>query len=180
MDEENKYTRIEYERRFLVRADSGWENYAESNSKLFEDFYLSNTRLRLRVLSDSDSDRVLIKLTKKEASDSPYFRRISRILLSKDEYHRFSQLDGDGISKVRYYCELRGRVFSVDVFQGELSGLILSEVESEDLDDLMSIELPAFATCEVTEDQFFDGVNLSKTSKAELIAKLGSFNCVNR
>jgi len=173
MNEESSYTRVEYERRFLVLTDSGWEKSVRSYSKLFVDKYLSNTRLRLRTLADSDSNRRIIKLTKKEASDSAYFRTISRILLSRDEYDILSQLDGQLIKKVRHYYDHHGRIFSIDVFEGELTGLILSEVESDDLEDLMSIEPPAFVTKEVTEDPFFDGGNLSKISHQELLVKLG-------
>ena len=173
MNEESSYTRVEYERRFLVLTDSGWEKSVRSYSKLFVDKYLSNTRLRLRTLADSDSNRRIIKLTKKEASDSAYFRTISRILLSRDEYDILSQLDGQLIKKVRHYYDHHGRIFSIDVFEGELTGLILSEVESDDLEDLMSIEPPAFVTKEVTEDPFFDGGNLSKISQQELLVKLG-------
>jgi len=172
MELESIYTRIEYERRFLVKPNSGWEKSVKSYSKLFEDIYLSNTRLRLRMLTDSDSDRRIIKLTKKAVSESPYFRTISRILLSQDEYNVLSRLDGKHIVKVRHYCDYRSRVFSIDVFQGELHGLILSEVESDGIDDLMSVEAPAFAAIEVTEDPFFDGENLSTVSPNDLQAKL--------
>jgi CYTH domain-containing protein len=172
MEIESKYTRVEYERRFLVASDSGWEKSVRPYSKLFEDIYLSNTRLRLRTLTDSDSYRRVIKLTKKAPSESPYFRTISRILLSQDEYDTLSRLDGNRIMKVRHYCDLSSRIFSIDVFQGELEGLILSEVESDDLDDLMSIEPPAFAAIEVTKDPFFDGGNLSAASAQDLDDKL--------
>jgi len=178
MEAESKYTRIEYERRFLVAVDSGWEYTVKSYSKLFEDIYLTNTRLRLRVLTDSDSDRRIIKLTKKAASDSTYFRTVSRILLSHDEYDTLRQVDGKSIAKVRHYCDHRGRVFSIDVFQDELEGLLLAEVESDGLEDLMSIEPPSFALIEVTEDPFFDGANLARITQKELRAKLKSMSSV--
>ena len=172
MEAESKYSRVEYERRFLVTVNSGWENVAKPYSKLFEDTYLSGTRLRLRVLTDSDSQRRIIKLTKKAVSDSPYFRTISRILLSPEEYDMIRRLDGKPITKVRHYCDHDGRVFSIDVFQGELNGLVISEVESDTLEDLMSIEPPPFVHLEVTDDSFFDGGNLATTTHQQLLAKL--------
>jgi adenylate cyclase len=172
MEMESAYTRVEYERRFLVASDSGWEKSVKSYSKLFNDIYLSNTRLRLRVLADSDSDRRIIKLTKKAPSESPFFRTISRILLSQDEYDILSRLDGKRITKVRHYCDNQGRIFSIDVFQGELDGLILSEVESDSLDDLMSVKSPAFSAIDVTDDPFFEGGNLSTVSQRDLHDKL--------
>ena len=174
-NEELKYTRVEYERRFLVSSNSNWQCSVEPYSKTFEDKYLRGTRLRLRILTDSDTGRRVIKLTKKFESASPYFRTISRIILSDTEYERLNHLEGDCLTKTRYYHTFRARVFSVDVFQGELDGLVLCETEADDLDDLMSIEPPPYATPEVTEDSFFDGGSLCHTRHNELLNKLAQF-----
>src|SRR4051794_23685709 len=123
--EETKYTRVEYERRFLVPPQADWRNAIEPYSKIFEDKYLRHTRLRLRVLTDTDTGRRIIKLNKKSESPSPYFQTISRILLSPAEYKLFDGLAGDRLKKERHYHEHSGRVFSIDVFAGELEGLIL-------------------------------------------------------
>ncbi|HXH70641.1 MAG TPA: hypothetical protein VNI60_09965 [Pyrinomonadaceae bacterium] len=80
-----KYSRIEYERRFLVSPNVDWKKFVELYSKTYEDKYLQDSRLRLRILTDSDSSRQLIKLTKKFESDSPYFQQISTIILSPGE-----------------------------------------------------------------------------------------------
>jgi CYTH domain-containing protein len=174
-EEATKYSRFEFERRFLVSTDARWTDLVEPYAKTFEDKYLRNSRLRLRVLSDSDSDRRLIKLTKKYESDSPYFQLISSIILSPDEYRTFDRLEGDRLRKKRYYHHYRGRVFSIDVFEDELDGLILSETEAASIDELMSAELPAYAKYEVTEDSFFNGGNLCRTTPAELKRKLSAF-----
>jgi CYTH domain-containing protein len=173
-DEETKYTRIEHERRFLVSPQADWRSLIESYSKTFEDKYLRDTRLRLRVLTDSDTGRRLIKLTKKPESASPYFGTISRILLSPREYELFDSLPGYRLRKVRHYHNDRGRVFSIDVFEGELEGLFLCEAEAEGLDELMAIEPPAYAQREVTEDPFFTGGNLCRMTRTDLLRKLST------
>jgi CYTH domain-containing protein len=173
--EETKYTRVEYERRFLVSPHADWRSVVESYSKTFEDKYLFNTRLRLRILTDTDTGRRLIKLNKKFESASPYFQTISRILLSPGEYELFDGLDGDRLRKTRYYHNHLGRVFSVDVFEGELEDLVLCETEAEGLEDLMRAEFPAYATHEVTGDPFFTGGNLCRTKRADLLTKLSTF-----
>lgn len=173
--EEAKYTRVEYERRFLVAPHADWRSAVESYTKTFEDKYLRHTRLRLRILTDSDTERRLIKLTKKFESPSPYFRTVSRILLSPGEYELLDGLEGDRLRKVRHYQNYRGRVFSVDVFEGELDGLVLCEVEAEGLEELMAAEPPAYAKHEVTEDSFFTGGNLCRMTRADLLRKLSTF-----
>src|SRR4029453_12215402 len=98
---ESKYTRVEYERRFLVSTQSDWRSYVESFSKTFEDKYLRHARLRLRILTDSDTGRQIIKLTKKFEAVSPYFQTINRILLSPNEYELLDGLEGDRLKKTR-------------------------------------------------------------------------------
>jgi CYTH domain-containing protein len=170
--EETKYSRIEYERRFLIAPGTEWKSFVESYSKTYEDTYLRGTRLRLRILTDSDTGRRVLKLNKKSESLSPYFRNVNRILLSPDEYEFLDQLEGDRLWKTRYYHNHLGRVFSIDVFEGELKGLVLCETEAESLDELMSVELPSFVSHEVTEDSFFEGGNLCRTTRAELRRRL--------
>lgn len=173
--EETKYTRVEYERRFLVAPHDEWRSAVESYSKTFEDKYLRRARLRLRIQTDSDTGRRIIKLTKKFESASPYFQKIGRILLSQDEYELLDGLEGDRLNKTRHYHIYLGRVFSVDVFAGELDGLVLCEIEAEGFDELMSSEPPPYAKHEVTEDAFFTGGNLCRTSRADLLRKLYTF-----
>jgi len=147
----------------------------EPYSKTFEDKYLRNSRLRLRIITDSDTGRRIIKLTKKLESDSPYFQTIGRILLSPGEYEIFDTLPGDRLRKTRHYHVHQARVFSIDVFEGELDGLILCETEAEGLEELMSIQPPAYVRHEVTEDPFFTSGNLCRTTRAEVLRKLSSF-----
>lgn len=171
-----KYSRLEYERRFLVSPDADWRRFAAPYSKTFADKYLRDSRIRLRTLADSDSDRRLIKLTKKFESDSPYFQMITTIILSAQERELFDTISGNHLKKTRYYHNFQGQVFSVDVFENELEGLILCETESDSLEDLMSIEFPAYTRHEVTEDIFFTGGNLCQITNAELQLKLSIFN----
>ena len=173
--EELKYTRVEYERRFLVSPNADWKDTVESYSKSFEDKYLRDSRLRLRILTDSDTGRRVLKLNKKPESVSPYFRTVSRILLTPSEYQLLDGLEGDRIKKTRYYQTYRGRVFSIDVFEDKLDGLVLCETEAQGLEDLMSCEPPVYASHEVTDDPFFEGGNLCRTTRADLMRKLSTW-----
>ena len=172
--EETKYSRIEYERRFLIAPGTEWKSFVESYSKTYEDKYVRGTRLRLRILTDSDTGRRVLKVNKKSESSSPYLRTVNRILLSSEEYELLDHLDGDRLRKTRYYHNHLGRVFSIDVFEGELEGLVLCETEAESLEDLMSAEPPPFVSHEVTEDFFFEGGNLSRTTREELRRKISA------
>jgi CYTH domain-containing protein len=128
------------------------------------------------VLIDSDTGRRVLKLNKKDESASPYSRAVNRILLSPEEHALLDGIEGDRMRKTRYYQTYRGRVFSIDVFEGELDGLILCETEADGLEDLMSAEPPEYAKREVTEDPFFEGGNLCRIARADLMKKLSMFD----
>ena len=172
--DDDKYSRVEYERRFLVRADADWRAALIPGERSIDDKYLHDSRLRLRIVRDLATGERTIKLTKKAASPSPLFRTLSRILLTPAEYALFDRLDGDRLSKVRRHCICDGHRYAIDVFNGELAGLVLSELEADGLDELQRTSAPPFAEREVTHDPFFDGVNLARTQRGELLAKLAS------
>jgi lactoylglutathione lyase len=172
--EPTKYTRPEFERRFLVSPGSRWRDHVEPYSKRFEDIYIRHTRLRLRILSDSATGREFIKLTKKLESASPYVQMIGSIPLSPIEYEFLSGLAGDRITKIRYYHFYRGHVFSIDVFEADLAGLVLCEVETGGIEELMRISLPDYVLVEVTEDPFFTGGNLCRTTRDDLARMLAT------
>ena len=166
-----KYTRPEYERKFVVRS-SAWKHQVQPYHKQFEDLYLAAGRMRLRAMTDSDTRSQTFKLCKKFASNSPYWQPIVNIYLSEAEYRQFSCLEGHRLSKTRYYHEYRGRTFSIDVFHGCLDPLVMCEVEADTLSELMDIQFPTYAVIEVTEDPFFTGGSLCRTTDSELTRKL--------
>ena len=170
--EETKDARVEYERRFLVSALANWRCFVEPYSKAFEDKYLRDTRLRLRRLTDSSTGQQQFKLNKKGASASPYYGTITKVPLTANEYALLSSLDGRTLKKTRYYHRHLGRMFSIDVFEGELAGLVLSEVEAESLEDLMQVEPPAYVEREVTGDDFFTGGKLCQMRREDLQRKV--------
>jgi lactoylglutathione lyase len=168
------YTRPEYERRFLIAPDSAWRDLVEPYSKTFDDLYIRRTHLRLRTLTDSRTGREFIKLTKKLESASPYVQRIGSVPLSPMEYELIAGMEGTRLRKERYYHFHQGNVFSIDVFEGDLAGLVLCEVETGSLESLMRVEVPEYAMLEVTEDPFFTGGKLCRTSRDELTRKLAT------
>lgn len=172
--EPERYTRPEYERRFLVKPGSRWRESVEPYSKHFDDLYIRHSHLRLRTLTDSATGREFIKLTKKLVTGSPYQQLVGSIPLSPMEYEFIAALPGDRLQKVRHYHFHEGNVFSIDVFQGELQGLVLCEVETADLESLKRIEPPEYCVRDVTDDAFFTGGNLSRASSSEVADRLGA------
>lgn len=165
------YTRLEFERKFLVdktRLDFG---SLQPYSKSIEDLYFGFGRLRLRRQTESDTGEVKFKLTKKFEPISAHCGRIVSIWLSEPEYLALASLPALRLRKRRHYFKT-SYTYAVDVFSGPLEGLLLCEFEGEDEAELVSIPPPPFATLEVTQDSFFTGGSLCRVTAKELATQL--------
>ena len=158
-----KYSCMEWERRFLVRA-LPMELVVAGYRWRISDRYLPGTRLRLRRMEAPSGVEVHWKLTQKFQEEGMAGRRttITNIYLSEAEYESLQVLGGNEIRKDRYLFEYRNNVFGFDVFAGRHRGLILAEVEAESDTELDRIPIPPFLLEEVTEEPFFTGGKLAE------------------
>jgi CYTH domain-containing protein len=171
-EQPGKYARFELERRFLVARVP--ERAAEGRGWLISDRYIKNTRLRLRRMEPIHGGETIFKLGQKEVPFPPDFSRttITNIYLSPNEYAVLSELDAHELHKVRHPVEYRGRMFSVDVFDMDLTGLVLAEVSFEAVEETgQQIDLPAWAGREVSNDIRFTGGALASLT-ADQAARL--------
>jgi len=175
-----KYARMEYERRFVVDPGSSWQRCVKPWSKLLSDRYLDCGRLRVRRMEDSDTDLVTFKVTKKFGADSMFAQPIVSVGLSPAEYEALMTLPGLSLIKRRYYDESDGRVFSIDVFQDKMAGLILCETEAESLESLLAARFPEFARWEVTEDRLFTGGSLCRAEWPQVEAAITEYRNYGR
>jgi CYTH domain-containing protein len=170
-----KYARIELERRFLVarRPDA----IAEDRGWRISDRYIESTHLRLRRMEPIKNGETIFKLGHKEMPSAQDFFRttITNIYLSADEYAVLTELEARELEKVRYHIEHDDCVFSVDVFDGHLAGLILAEIGFETAEEIQrSLDLPPWVIREVSDDLRFTGgalASLTADQAAELIRK---------
>lgn len=148
---QGKYAKAERERRFLVDAEPS----PLEQTRIIEDRYLSGGTLRVRAVR-GDGEPVF-KLTQKVRPnlDDPSEVAITNLYLSEDEYQMLVTLPGADLSKTRSLCE----GFAVDVFHGPLEGLVLAEVEVDDL--RADLVLPKWLGSEVTHDDRYSGGELA-------------------
>src|SRR5581483_9884754 len=135
----HKYARIERERRFLVEQFPAPANVVGIRS--IKDLYIDNTALRLREQTE-DTGAVVFKLTQKIPARGPGAQQgfITNMYLSKEEFRVLAQLSGKKLRKTRYSLP----PFGIDVFEGELAGLLLAEAEFDSADAADSLTLPSF------------------------------------
>ncbi len=163
MPSEHKYARTERERRFLL---AGFPKEVEIvRTRRITDRYISGTSLRLRRIIDEDGSAAY-KLTQKIPLPGPGAQQgfITNIYLNENEFQVLAQLPARQITKTRHSVP----PFGIDVFEGELEGLVLAEIEFDSAMDAESLSLPSFAVQEVSADNRFTGGRLAHASRYEI------------
>jgi len=162
---ESKYARIERERRYLLRDLPEGLTRADHHLQI-TDNYITGTRLRLRRVRDPRTNKWIVKFTQKFAPDPEDLSRttITNTYLNAAEAERLAIFEANEIRKNRYPFEFEGRQFSIDMFLGDLLGLVLAEVSFESDEELDSFPQPTFALAEVTNNEIFTGGRLSELS----------------
>jgi CYTH domain-containing protein len=151
-----KYAHIERERRWLVDAEL-LPDLVNLPYILIEDRYISGTRIRLRRMTDSETGKQSLKLTKKYECADPLARPIVTAYLTDDEYLLLAALDAKPLTKRRYKID----GFSLDKFEGAFMGLQLAEIEWPDGEGLRAIDAPAWALAEVSDQLRYQGASLA-------------------
>lgn len=165
-----RFARVEWERRFLLAQFP--VDIPSSRVRQIQDRYIRGTRLRLRRLVDADGTSVF-KLTQKldEGARGALQGHITTLYLSEEEYSVLVALPARLIEKQRYSVA----PFGIDIFRGNLSGLIMAEAEFDSAEEAAALELPVFLGSEVTSDQRFTGGCLARTTRQQLVGNLAEF-----
>jgi CYTH domain-containing protein len=166
-----RYARPERERRFLVRHRPPLSD----PPRLIDDRYVDGTQLRLRRLRVGAE--TVYKLTQKVRADEadPVDVSTTNMYLTAGEHRRLSALPAAELRKRRYVVPAGGQSFVLDVFEGQLRGLLLAEIEVEDRTD--NLELPAWFGREVTRDHRYSGGALARAGADEIAALLLEAGC---
>lgn len=166
---ESKYAHLERERRYLLQDLPEGLTRADHHLQI-TDNYITGTRLRIRKVRDPQTNKWVVKFTQKFAANRKDLARttITNTYLNAIEAETLSIFAANEIRKNRYLFEFEGRRFSVDMFLGDLFGLVLAEVSFDDDAELDSYPLPPFALADVTNNELFTGGRLSQLSFADL------------
>jgi CYTH domain-containing protein len=181
---ESKYCLLERERRYLLQDLPDGLSRADPHLQI-TDNYLTGTRLRLRKVRDPRTNKWAVKFTQKFAPNPEDLSRtlITNIYLNAREAEILSVFEANEIRKNRYYIVWESRRFSIDMFLGDLFGLVLAEVGFETDSELENFPQPAFALAEVTNHEMFTGGSLSQLTFEDIreeIRKNGLVSLVGR
>ena len=170
---ESKYARIERERRYLLADLPEGLTRADHHLQI-TDNYITGTRLRIRKVRDPQTNKWVVKFTQKFAPDASDFSRtiITNTYLNALEAETLSMFDANEIRKNRYHFEFGGRTYSIDMFLGDLFGLVLAETSFQSDAEMRDFASPTFAVADVTNDEVFTGGRLCELSFAEIRTEL--------
>jgi CYTH domain-containing protein len=170
MPSSHKYAKIERERRFLLAEFPN--NAKVIRTRRIIDRYIHGTTLRLRKLIDEDGSTTF-KLTQKIPARNSGGQQglIVTMYLTEAEYGVFEQLPAHPLTKTRHSIP----PFGIDVFNGELEGLILAEAEFDSAAASEALIIPSYISREVSDDERFTGGSLALTSRHNLKTYLLEF-----
>jgi CYTH domain-containing protein len=176
---ESKYARLERERRYLLRDLPDGMTRADPHLQI-TDNYITGSRLRLRKVRDPRTNKWTVKFTQKYAPDPNDLSRtiITNIYLNALEAEILSVFDTNEIRKNRYPFEFDGRKFSIDMFLGDLFGLVLAEISFETDEELDNFPTPPFALADVTNEPLFTGGRLCELTFSDVRAEIGRLGLI--
>jgi len=148
----------EIERKFLVASD-GWRATAGPGNALRQAIIFSEGKrsLRVRTLGDTHA-RLTVKIGINSTSRHEYEYDVPL----SDARELLDLANGGHIAKTRYEVEHHGHVWEIDVYEGDLAGLVVAEVELESEDE--KADLPSWLGREVTGDARFSNQALAEGS----------------
>jgi adenylate cyclase len=142
---------FEIERKFLVRGDD-WRRLVSSHTAIRQAYLASNGKLSTRIRIRGDGAATLT--IKSRPAD---LRRLElEYPIPVLQAEALMQLrEGSVIEKTRHVVSYGDLTWEIDVFSGENLGLIIAEVELNDIDQ--KIEMPDWIGREVTaQPQYYN------------------------
>lgn len=167
-------TKIERERKFLVKFPTSWEALSELFDNLVDIKRITQTYLKPE--NDEPAPRVrqtlegltgdthkVFHFNQKKPLETGAHQEIEREISEKkyQEYLKNPYPSKGSVEKSRFVFKFQDQIFELDVFKGPLKGLAIMEIELEEKDQ--PVELPPFLQVirEVTDDKKMNNFNLA-------------------
>ncbi|GAA4127176.1 CYTH domain-containing protein [Aminobacter aganoensis] len=154
----------EIERKFLVKGPE-WRSLVEDRIRIRQFYLAANTgrSVRLRI-ANGEMATLTLKFGSRGRERDEFEYQVP--LAEAEEMAEFAI--GRVIEKTRHHVSHRGRLYEIDVFGGELSGLVIAELETPE--DVPASELPAWLGQEVTGDARYYNASLALSDVPEAVA----------
>lgn len=164
---------IELERTFLAKEIP--KEIANSTPESMKDIYIpiNAKHPQIRIRSRGDKMEITKKVPLVDGDASEQIERT--IPLSEAEYIALSQIDGKVVEKDRYKAEINGFPAEVDVFKGDLKGLVLIDFEFQSREEMEQFAMPSCALADITQASFVAGGLLAGKSIDDILPQLQEY-----
>ncbi len=127
--------------------------------------------LRLRKRGD------VLEMTKKVLASGPDSSHQIEytIPLLQEEFDALVKVEGKKVQKIRHYYIENGIMYEIDVFQGELNGLVLVDVEFKSHKEKSTFVPPVWFGADVTQETFVAGGVLCGKAYKDIEVELSTF-----
>lgn len=147
---------IEIERKFTIKNDS-WRQQIDKSQRYVQGYLAGNERTSVRVRIAGEQANINIK----SATLGIFRQEYEYPLPLEDAETMLTDLcEKPVIDKVRHFVTYAGKVWEIDEFSGENKGLIVAEIELNDIEE--QFELPDWADKDVSDDKRYYNVSLVK------------------
>ena len=147
---------LEIERKFLVGND-GWRMHADGGRRLIQAYLAETDRAVVRVRIEDGARAVM---TVKSAVPGLTRQEFEYPIPPADAEALATLRQGAVLEKRRFLVSHGGRLWEVDVYAGENTGLVLAEIELES--EAAEFERPPWLGAEVTRDARYYASRLSR------------------
>ncbi len=167
---------IEREKTYLAKYLP--EGLKDCRFKQIVDIYIpaSENHPTLRIRKNGDTYE-MTKKTPINGSDSSE-QTEHTISLTPQEFKTLEAVEGKRVQKDRYYYDYKGRTAEIDIFGGDLNGLVEVDFEFDNSEEKDTFDMPDFCLADVTQEKTFAGGMLAGKSYADLKEDLDRYNYV--
>lgn len=156
---------VEIERKFLVVGD-GWRELVEDSQVFTQGYLAAGESCLVRVRAGQGAAWLTLKGRDQQQLDS------SEGVLQRTEFEyeipvadaqeMLTQLAYAALEKTRFFLNSKQYAWTVDVFAGRHTGLVLLEIEGDGVESLTAADLPDWVGAEVSSDPQYANANLAK------------------
>lgn len=146
----------EIERKFLV-ANDDWRAQVTATERYRQGYLAGAGKCSIRVRVDGERGFLNLKSATLDIVRTEYEYEIP---FSDAEDMLAHFCEGLLVEKRRHFVEYGGHTWEVDVFEGENAGLVIAEIELDEVDSAFA--LPSWAGAEVSDDPRYYNVYLAR------------------
>lgn len=147
-----------------------------SNSVEIVDIYLPKSDFTPNLRVRRYGDQFMIEKKSQVDEQDATHLNAEVIHLSRPEFDALENVEGLRIVKTRYFYNYEGREYQFDVFQEDLKGLVLIDVEFGSDEEMQKFIMPDFCLADVSQEKFVEAGMLGGESYENLKVYLDKYN----